>query len=73
MTKPKTTQDDPTQPRPVDPKTGRQLDEFGLPISGPARVARLAELRKPDPREDPAAWGVKTPADAGEPDQVEKE
>lgn len=56
MSDPVTIQAEPTQPRPVDPATGRQLDEYGLPLSGPARVARLAELGKPDPREDPDAW-----------------
>ena len=56
MSSDETTQAKPTQPRPVDPGTGRQLDEYGLPLSGPARVARLAELGKPDPREDPEAW-----------------
>lgn len=43
---PKTTQDDPTQPRPVD-DTGRTLDQWGLPLSGPARLAALKG--KPDP------------------------
>lgn len=51
-----TTQEEPTQPRPVDQETGRELDEFGLPRSGPARASRLAELGKPDPRDNPEAW-----------------
>lgn len=41
------TQEEPTAPRPVDPATGRQLDEHGLPLSGPARVAALKG--EPDP------------------------
>jgi hypothetical protein len=45
-----------TAPRATCPKTGRQLDEFGLPLTGPARAAELARLGQPDPREDPAAW-----------------
>ena len=51
MTKPKMTQDEPTRPRDVCPETGRQIDEFGLPISGPARARKLAEIGKPDPRD----------------------
>lgn len=50
----KPTQEKPTRPRAVDPKTGRQLDEHRLPISGPARVAALAG--RPDPRVDPKGW-----------------
>jgi hypothetical protein len=46
------TQADPTAPRARD-ETGRELDEFDLPLSGPARRARLAELGKRDPREFP--------------------
>lgn len=57
---PKTSQEEPTAPRPVD-ANGRTLDRYGLPISGPARAAVLAELKKPDPNEHPAAWG-ETPA-----------
>ncbi len=57
----KTTQADPTKPQRQD-RAGRMLDEFGLPLSGPARVRALQELGKPDPREDPEAWGVKPPA-----------
>ena len=45
----------PTQPRPTDGQ-GHDLDEWGLPISGPARLRRLAELGKPDPNIDPAGW-----------------
>jgi hypothetical protein len=43
---PKTTKADATQPRPVD-ETGRTLDHWGLPLSGPARLAALGG--KPDP------------------------
>ncbi|WP_454280206.1 hypothetical protein [Sphingomonas sp. Marseille-Q8236] len=41
-----TAQADATQPRPVD-ETGRTLDHWGLPLSGPARLAALGG--KPDP------------------------
>lgn len=53
--RPRTTQEKPTQPRPVD-GAGRQLDQWGLPFSGPARARRLAELNKPDPNDEPGAW-----------------
>lgn len=52
---PKPTQAEPTRPRPVD-AAGRQLDRHGLPLNGPARAARLAELGKPDPDTHPEAW-----------------
>jgi len=51
------TQAEPTAPRPVT-ENGRVLDGWGLPLSGPARAAALAELRKPDPLADPAAWAT---------------
>ncbi|MFV3460642.1 hypothetical protein [Sphingomonas sp. DC2300-3] len=51
----KTTQADPTAPRPVDPD-GRQRDDWGLPLNGPARARALGLAGKPDPRDDPAAW-----------------
>lgn len=51
----KTTQEKPTQPRPLD-AAGRELDQWGLPFSGPARARRLAELNKPDPNVEPEAW-----------------
>lgn len=50
-----TTQAQPTKPRPTD-AAGRVLDEHGLPLSGPARRARLTELGKPDPNDEPDAW-----------------
>jgi hypothetical protein len=50
-----TTQEQPTRPRPTD-AMGRQLDEYGLPLSGPARDRALSELGKPDPNVDPDAW-----------------
>lgn len=56
----KSTQEDPTRPRPTD-ANGRALDEWGLPLSGPARVAALAEAGKRDPREDPEAWKKPAP------------
>lgn len=52
---PKTTQAEPTAPRPVD-ADGRALDGWGLPLSGPARARALDEAGKPDPRDDPDAW-----------------
>lgn len=52
---PDITQAEPTAPRPVDPD-GRALDQWGLPLSGPARIRALTELKKPDPQVDPAAW-----------------
>jgi hypothetical protein len=47
---PATTQDEPTKPREID-ANGFELDEFGLPLVGPARIAALAG--RPDPAEDP--------------------
>lgn len=44
-----------TAPRPVDAQ-GRELDQWGLPINGPARAGALAELGKPDPNDDLTAW-----------------
>lgn len=46
---PVTTQAEPTAPRPRDPKTGLELDEYGLPTSGPARRQWLAEAGIDDP------------------------
>lgn len=60
MSKSKTSQEEPTRPRPVDPATGRQLDEHGLPISGPARIAALRgkpDPAAPDATNEPAAAG----------------
>lgn len=54
---PKVDQADPTQPQPTR-EDGLVVDGFGLPISGPARAAALAELGKPDPDLDPDAWGA---------------
>ena len=45
---------DPTKPRPKD-KAGRDLDEHGLPLSGPARRRALAG--KPDPNDAQEATG----------------
>ncbi|MEA3018404.1 MAG: hypothetical protein QOI38_3126 [Sphingomonadales bacterium] len=60
--KPETTQAEPTKARPTD-KSGRQLDEFKLPISGPARARELERLGKPDPRTNPEAWGASPAGD----------
>ncbi|WP_343526948.1 hypothetical protein [Sphingomonas sp.] len=49
---PKTTQADATKPRPVD-ETGRTLDQWDLPVSGPARLKALGG--KPDPALEVAA------------------
>lgn len=54
-----TTQDKPTQPRPVD-EAGRELDGYGLPLAGPVRRRLLAEMGKPDPNVEPEAWATKT-------------
>lgn len=54
--KPRTSQDAPTQPQPRD-ANGRLLDQWGLPISGPARAARLAELGIADPAIEPSLPG----------------
>lgn len=54
-TRMETTQEKPTQPRPVD-AAGRELDAFGLPLSGPARRRALEELGRPDPNDEPEAW-----------------
>ena len=71
---PTTTQDRPTRPgisqeRPTRPramsKDGRQLDGFGLPIAGPARIAALAKAGKRDPRRHPEDWAA--PRGTGEP------
>ncbi|MGE4321769.1 MAG: hypothetical protein AB7E60_01915 [Sphingobium sp.] len=45
----------PTSPRPRD-AAGNELDQWGLPIAGPLRAARLAGLAKPDPNVEPEAW-----------------
>lgn len=54
---------EPTAPAPRCAKTGRPLDQWGLPLNGPARVAALAELGMPDPNEDPGAWDNVLPVD----------
>lgn len=51
----KATQAEPTRSRPTD-QNGRELDEHGLPLSGPARRRRLEGLGKPDPNVEPGAW-----------------
>lgn len=48
---------EPTKPRPID-RNGRTLDAWGLPISGPARAAALAELGRGDPHFAPEDWPV---------------
>ena len=61
-----------TKPRPTD-AAGRELDQWGLPYSGPARIRALAELGKPDPNVEPEAWAsagtpASTPDAGGAPD-----
>lgn len=46
---PAVTQAEPTAPVPVDPETGLELDQFGLPTSGPARTRWLADRGIDDP------------------------
>jgi len=58
----------PTQPRPRD-SAGRDLDEYGLPLPGPARAKALAALGKPDPHIEPDAWRTPANATATLPDQ----
>ena len=53
----------PTQPRPRDAQ-GLELDQWGLPLCGPARQAALRSLGKPDPELEPDAWTQQ--ADAAE-------
>ena len=58
MSKAKVSASDPnpvTQPRPVD-AAGRELDQWGLPLNGPARARALAEAGKPDPDMQSDAW-----------------
>lgn len=50
-------QDAPTAARPVD-VSGRELDQWGLPINGPARARALEEIGKPDPHFEPEAWAA---------------
>ena len=50
---PAATQEEATRERPTD-AFGREVDEWGLPFSGPARLRALAG--RTDPRADPAGW-----------------
>jgi hypothetical protein len=51
-----------TQP-PQRDAFGRLLDQWGVPVNGPCRVAALAAAGLPDPNDDPDAWeGVDAPA-----------
>lgn len=63
----------PTQPRPRD-AAGNELDAWDLPIAGPLRAVRLAELKKPDPNVEPEAWasaGASSVTQPVAPDQKE--
>lgn len=53
----KTTQELPTEPAQRD-AAGFELDSWGLPICGPARIERLAVLGLPDPNFEPEAWAA---------------
>lgn len=46
---------EPTAPRPHD-RHGYELDEWNLPLVGPARVAALEKMGKRDPRDFPEDW-----------------
>lgn len=48
-------QADPTAPRERAPN-GLELDQWGLPLSGPMRARWLADMGKLDPNVDPDAW-----------------
>lgn len=48
-TAPKMTQAAPTAPRTIDRKSGLELDEHGLPLSGPARRRWLRDANIEDP------------------------
>jgi len=61
---PEPTQADTTAPRPVTPD-GRTLDRWGLPLTGPARVAALAG--RADPNDDPDGWSDAPAAPAPDP------
>lgn len=51
----KTSQEQPTSTRPIDGQ-GREIDQWSLPINGPARLRALAAHGKPDPNTSPEAW-----------------
>lgn len=63
--KPETTQEAPSA-APERDANGFELDRWGLPVSGPIRALRLAEMAMPDPLDNPKAW-KKIPADKGDP------
>jgi hypothetical protein len=64
---PEVFQDEPTA-LPQRDERGLELDAYGLPIVGPFRVARLAELEMPDPNDDPDAWADQPQAGTVTPD-----
>ncbi|UIJ46901.1 hypothetical protein LZK98_08155 [Sphingomonas cannabina] len=67
VTEQRSTQAEPTQPRPVD-HNGYQLDEHGLPLVGPARRRVLEKLRAADPERFPDDWdGVSLPPERSAP------
>jgi hypothetical protein len=61
---PETTQDAPSAAPPRD-ANGFELDDWGLPVSGPIRAVRLAEMAMPDPLDDPKAWKKKPASKKG--------
>lgn len=75
MSRSKVTQEQPTQPRATDAQ-GRELDEHGLPLCGPARDLALEALGIADPNDEPeadaSAGPVAPDGAAGAPGSTEK-
>ena len=63
---PTTKQAQPTAPQPRDAR-GRVIDQWGLPVSGPARAAELEALGRKDPAIDPSGWPKSPIAPSGQP------
>ena len=53
---------EPTAPRPHD-LNGYELDEWGLPLVGPARIGALEKLGRRDPCDFPEDWPKKQQPD----------
>lgn len=62
---PEVTQEPATAPVRRD-GNGFEIDEWDLPVSGPARANRLAELDMPDPHDDAKAWKPEKRGSAGD-------
>ena len=54
---PRTEQAEPTRATTRD-ENGFELDQWSLPVAGPARAGVLAALGKPDPALDPEGWSA---------------